>query len=91
MPREYRSRNRIVLDVLRAIHREPEIGTTYLLSLSNLSTERLQGYLAELVTKGLVVEEVGTRRSYRLTEAGERFLAELSRLERFMADFGMTL
>ena len=92
MAREYRSRNRILLDILRAVKAEPNIGTTRLLFLSNLSHERFQEHVGEAVTRGLVAELVNSeRRTYALTEKGQRVLAELDRVERFMADFGMNL
>lgn len=92
MAREYRSRNRIVLDILKAAKKEPGIGISYLLTLTNLSTDRLQGYLTELQTRGLIEERAaGARKAYHVTEAGQRFLTELDRLDRFMADFGMSL
>lgn len=92
MAKEYRSRNRILLDLLRAIKNEPSIGTTRLLFLANLSHERLQEYLGELKQRGWIAEEPQSdRRGYRLTEVGQRSLGELDRIDRLMADFGMNL
>lgn len=92
MAREYRSRNRILLDLLRAIKNEPGIGTTRLLFLANLSHERLQEYLEEVLRRGWVAETPeGDRRTYSVTEEGQRVLGELDRIDRFMQDFGMGL
>lgn len=92
MPKEYRSRNRIVLDLLRAIRDERGIGRTRLLAAANLSTERLHGYLADLLARGLVEEDLeGDRRGFRVTDAGLQVLLELDRIDRFMGDFGMSL
>lgn len=91
MAREYRSRSRILLDLLRAVKRDPGIGVSGLMSRVNVSSERLDGYLEEVVGRGLVQVRPGARRAFELTDAGQRVLTELNRLERFMADFGMAL
>lgn len=92
MPKEYRSRPRITLEILRAIKDEPGIGTTRLLSHANMSTERLQAYLAELESRGLIHgTTVQGRRGYSISPAGQVVLTELDRVDRFMADFGMGL
>jgi predicted transcriptional regulator len=90
--KEYRSRNRILLDLLRAIKNEPGIGTTRLLFLANLSHERLQEYLQEVLRRAWVQETLeGDRRTYAVTPEGQRLLGELDRIDRFMQDFGMGL
>jgi len=90
--REYRSRLRILLDLLRALAREPGIGSTRLLAAANLSTDRLQGYLAEMRDRGLLLErDLDGRRAFELSETGRRLLVELERIDRFMGDFGMSL
>jgi len=92
MAKEYRSRNRILLDLLRAIKGEPGIGTTRLLFLANLSHERLHEYLEEVVGRAWVTEGAeGDRRVYSITGEGQRVLGELDRIDRFMQDFGMGL
>ena len=92
MAKEYRSRNRILLDLLRAVKNEPGIGTTRLLFLANLSHERLQEYLADVQRRGWVEERLeGDRRTYAVTAEGHRLLGELDRIDRFMQDFGMSL
>lgn len=92
MAREYRSRNRIVLDLLRAMEQDGPVGPTRLLAASNLSTDRLQTYLADVVERGWTrTIPDGDRTLYSLTDEGEKMLAELSRIDRFMADFGMSL
>jgi predicted transcriptional regulator len=92
MAKEYRGRIRILGDILHATNVEPGIGTTRLLFLSNLSHDRLTDYLAELKDKGLVEERDNDgRRNYHLTEKGHRFLAEVRRIQNFMADFGLEM
>jgi predicted transcriptional regulator len=92
MAKEYRGRIRILGDILHAANSEPGVGTTRLLFLSNLSHDRLTDYLSELKSKGLVEErENEGRRNYYLTDKGHRFLAEVRRIQGFMADFGLEM
>lgn len=63
-----------------------------MLAASNLSTDRLQGYLADLKERGWIqLATEGDRALYTLTDAGARMLVELDRIDRFMADLGMSL
>ncbi|OYT67791.1 MAG: hypothetical protein B6U65_02125 [Candidatus Wolframiiraptor sp. EX4484-121] len=80
----YRSRLKIVLDILTAISEEGG-KVSKLLLYANLSYDRLMKYLKELSEKGLVEEEMG---EYRLTERGYRFLEELRRAEKLAEAFG---
>jgi predicted transcriptional regulator len=90
MAKEYRSRSRILLDVLRGVRDEGEAGVTRLLLLANLSHPRLTEYLKELEDKGWVVRvEEGKRSLWKVTDEGVRVIGELSRVERMMQDFGL--
>jgi len=80
----YRSRLKIVLDILTAISEESGKVSKILL-YANLSYDRLMKYLNELLEKGLIEEEMG---EYRLTEKGYRFLEELRRAEKLAEAFG---
>jgi len=80
----YRSRLKIVLDILTAISEESGKVSKILL-YANLSYDRLMKYLKELLEKGLIEEEMG---QYRLTEKGYRFLEELRRAEKLAEAFG---
>ena len=82
--RPYRSRLKIVLDILTAISEESGKVSKILL-YANLSYDRLMKYLNELLEKGLIEEEMG---EYRLTEKGYRFLEELRRAEKLAEAFG---
>lgn len=93
--RPYRSKMRILADMMRAIQSEGEEGTgpTKILYTANLSHDRLTQYLDELVDKALV-QELGTdsnNRSYLLTEKGREFLREFVRMERFSEAFGIEI
>lgn len=92
MPKEYRSRLRILHDILQTIQREPRLGTTRLLFLSNLSHDRLTDYVAELKKRHWVVETEKTgKRTYELSPDGHKFLAELRKIHAFVADFGLEI
>jgi predicted transcriptional regulator len=92
MPKEYRSRTRILLDILRAVRDEKVAAVTRLLFLANLSHDRLTGYLKELQEKGWVREDSNeNRRVFELTEEGRAVLLEIERVARFMDDFGLGL
>lgn len=91
MPREYRSRTRIVLDVLRAVRDEGEQGVTRVVYRANLSHERLGDYLTEVKDKGWVEEREEDRRVLVLTDEGHKVVGELARVVRFLEDFGLDL
>lgn len=92
MAKEYRSRTRILFDILAAVRGEKQAAVTRLLFLANLSHDRLTAYLKELVDRGWLLEqEANNRRSWSLTEEGRRVLIELDRIHRFMDDFGLEL
>lgn len=88
----YRSKIRIIADILRAVGEEGEARVTKILLHANLSHGRLMKYLEELLGKGLVeeVEESGGK-AFRLTEKGFRFLEEFERAERLAEAFGFRL
>jgi predicted transcriptional regulator len=90
--RAYRSKVRILADMLRAIQAEGEdgAGPTKVLYAANLSHDRLTQYLDELTEKELIQETAdGDNRSYLLTEKGRQFLREYIQIERFSQAFGI--
>ncbi len=91
--RAYRSKVRILADMMRAIQSEGEdgAGPTKILYAANLSHDRLTQYLEELVGKELIREtdEDENNRSYLLTEKGREFLNEYKKIERFSRAFGI--
>jgi len=80
----YRSRLKIILDILTAINEESGKISKILL-YANLSYDRLMKYLKELLEKELIKEEMG---EYKLTEKGYKFLEELRRAEKLAEAFG---
>lgn len=92
MAKEYRSRTKILVDLLTAVRDEEHAGVTRLLFLANLSHDRLKEYLDELDQRGWVSREVdGNRTLWQLTEQGRATLIELRKVQRLMADFGLGL
>jgi predicted transcriptional regulator len=91
--RAYRSKMRILADMMRAIQSEGEegAGPTKILYAANLSHDRLTQYLDELIEKELIKEENSENdsRVYFLTEKGREFLREFVRIERFSEAFGI--
>ncbi len=93
--RAYRSKMRILADMMRTIQSEGEegAGPTKILYTANLSHDRLKQYIDELVVKELIIEEDpdGNNRTYFLTEKGREFLREFIRIERFSEAFGIDI
>ena len=93
--RAYRSKMRILADMMRCIQEEGDdgAGPTKILYSANLSHDRLTQYLDELVEKELVVlsEENGSSKVYRLTEKGREFLREFAKMEKFSEAFGIEI
>jgi predicted transcriptional regulator len=91
--RAYRSKVRILADMMRAIQSEGEegAGPTKILYGANLSHDRLTQYIEELLEKELI-ENIGNESStkvYILTEKGREFLREFAKVERFSEAFGI--
>jgi len=93
--RAYRSKMRILADMMRAIQSEGEegAGPTKILYAANLSHDRLTQYLDELIEKELIreVNQENENRVYYLTEKGREFLREFVRIERFSEAFGIEI
>ena len=93
--RAYRSKMRILADMMRAIQSEGEegAGPTKIPYTANLSHDRLKQYIEELLEKELIheKEQDSTNRTYFLTEKGREFLREFVRIERFSEAFGIEI
>jgi predicted transcriptional regulator len=91
----YRSKMRILADMMRAIQSEGEngAGPTKILYIANLSHDRLTQYLDELVQKELIIalNNDENTRAYLLTEKGREFLKEFARVEHFSEAFGIEI
>ena len=93
--RTYRSKMRILADMMRAIQGEGEngAGPTKILYTANLSHDRLTQYLEELAEKELIIltDLESNNRVYALTEKGREFLKEFVRVERISEAFGIEI
>jgi predicted transcriptional regulator len=89
--KEKRGRLEIIHDILLAIQRKNgRIKPTHLLYKSNLSYQRMNLYLEELMEKGLVGKDFDEdNKFYVLTERGYTFLAEFQRIREFSDSFGI--
>lgn len=88
---EKRDRMQIIHDILIAIQKKNgRIKPTHLLYKSNLSYQRMNLYLEELIEKGLVAKDFDEDNKYFiLTEKGYIFLAEYQRMSEFTKSFGL--
>ncbi|MHA1772352.1 MAG: winged helix-turn-helix domain-containing protein [Candidatus Thorarchaeota archaeon] len=91
----YRSKMRILADMMRAIRDEGEegAGPTRILYSANLSHDRLKQYLEELMEKQLIELQTNgkSNATYILTEKGREFLREFVKIERFSEAFGIEI
>lgn len=87
----YRTPNRLVFDLLRAVRDEGEAYTTRVLLLANLTHAKLQDLVEDLQKRGWLEEVAGTRKAWRLTVQGTEALAALERVDHLMQDFGLGL
>jgi len=88
--KKYRSKLKIVADILSTIASEGRAGPTKIMYGANLSHERLVKYLKELEELKLVrSSKIGERTTYELTRKGLDFLAEFKKIEAFSKAFGI--
>ena len=89
--KEKRGRLEIIHDILLAIQmRNGRIKPTHLLYKSNLSYQRMNLYVDELMKKGMVLKDFDDRsKFYILTDKGYNFLAEFKRIREFSDSFGI--
>lgn len=92
MVKEYRTRTRLVYDVLCAIEAEGEAHTNRILLVANLSYARLQGLLDELQAKSWIQEAPNPeRKAWGITDEGRKVRASLAGVLDLMDDFGLRL
>lgn len=88
----YRSRSRLVMDLLAAMKAEGPVGVTRLLTVANLTHAKLQELLAAFEHDGWIrVERLEDRMQWTLSETGERVLDDLRRVDAVMQDHGLGL
>jgi predicted transcriptional regulator len=89
--KEKRSRLEIVYDILAAVQKKNgRIKPTHLLYKSNLSYQRMNAYIDELIKKGLMDKDFDDKNKFfTLTDKGYNFLAEFKRIKEFTDSFGL--
>jgi len=89
--KEKRGRLEIIYDILTAIQRKQgRIKPTHLLYKSNLSYQRMNVYVDELIRKGLVEKDFDDKsKFFLLTDNGYEFLSEFKRIREFSNSFGI--
>lgn len=88
----YRSRSRLIMDLLAAIQEEGPVGVTRLLLVANITHAKLQGLLTGFEQEAWVqVDRAGERSQWVITGKGERVLADLRRVDAVMQDHGLGL
>jgi len=92
MREPYRSRSRLVMDLLTAMRDEGSAGVTRLLLVTNMTHGRLQELLAAFEARGWAkADREGERVQWTLTETGARVLEDLRRVDAVMQDHGLGL
>ncbi|MBI4147989.1 hypothetical protein HY490_01735 [Candidatus Woesearchaeota archaeon] len=86
-----RNRLEIIHDMLRVTNDlGGKILPTHLLYKSNLSHERMKGYLEELKEKKLITElQEKEKLFFAITDDGRRFLMQYKQLKEFTEAFGL--
>jgi predicted transcriptional regulator len=88
----YRSKPRILADILSAIADEGEAKPTHVMNKSNLSYDRLLKFLGNLEKGGFVERKTeGDKSVYTITDKGRYFLREFRKVEEFTIAFGLKL
>jgi predicted transcriptional regulator len=85
-----RERLEIIKDILRAIMNKRSLKPTRLLYASNLSPQMFKDYVGELLSKGLIKEELIKKQKYfMLTKKGTEFIEQYKVIENFVQNFGL--
>lgn len=87
-----RERLEIIHDILHTIQEKRDnVRPTHILYKSNLSHQMLTEYLAELISKGLVVEKDDKRgkKHYGLTDRGHNYLKDYRIIKGFVDSYGL--
>ena len=92
----YRTQARIIADILSTTKKydcdNSGIGVTAIIRKANLSHPRLIKILSDLVSSGLLEENIiGKVCRYKLSIKGEHFLSEYQRFQEFATSFGLVL
>ena len=87
-----RDRLQIIHDILHVIREKGDkIKPTHILYKSNLSHQRLQEYMKELIGKEMIIEKIlkKGKKTYSLTDKGYNYLTDYSKIRSFMESYGL--
>lgn len=88
----YRSRSRLVMDVLAVISNEQPVGVTRLLQAANMTHGKLLELLESFEKRAWVSSiRASERTMWSLTELGQSVLKDLHRVDAVMQDHGLGL
>ena len=87
---ERRNRFQIIIDILEFIFRKRKVKVTHILYGSNLSYDRLKGYIKELTEKGLIQEiKEKDKTFYIITTKGINFISQAKKIQELTEAFGL--
>ena len=91
MSEKRRGKLEIINDMLNSIkNKGGQIKPTHLLYKSNLSHSKMKVYLAELIEKDMVEEQMKKdKKVFGITDKGYEFLLEFERIKEFSDSFGL--
>lgn len=84
-----RSTLKVFLDILEVVREEGASTRSKIMRVANVSSGRLETYLGELVSRGLLKENRESGRSYALTVKGLDFVIQVKNAEAYVAAFGL--
>lgn len=86
-----RGRLEVIRDILEVIRaRNGRIKPTHILYKSNLSYKMMDGYLKELIEKGMIQEQPLARgKTYVILDKGLKYLSEYESIAKFTENFGL--
>jgi predicted transcriptional regulator len=78
-----------ILDIIRS--KGDQIKPTHIMYKANLSSEMLNSYMKELLTKGFITEKIDRKdkRTYALTEKGFNFLRDYKIIKGFVDSYDL--
>jgi len=87
-----RDRLKVIHDILHAIReKNGKIRPTHILYKSNLSSQMMDDYLTELISKDFIIEHKGKQgKTYSLTDKGFEYLSKYQLINDFVQSFGLT-
>jgi predicted transcriptional regulator len=91
-PAKYRSKCRILADILKAVREAEQAKVTFLLHKANLSHDRLTYYLTQLEGSGMIKRVEDCEKTYfMITDVGNNYLTEFRKMEEFGDTFGVEI